>query len=77
MSKITIRFKSGRTKQVDATDLPKIRNTFPSVQVVVDKVRPPRPKREVDAIELSPADVDTLLMQGNAQSNDVNTISGE
>lgn len=47
MSKIKIRFKSGRTKEVDASELPKIRNTFPSVQVVVDKVKPPKPKREI------------------------------
>lgn len=46
MSKIKIRFKSGRTMDVEGNDLPRIRNLIPSVQVVVETPKPPKPKEE-------------------------------
>lgn len=46
MSKIKIRFKSGRTMDVEGDDLPRIRNLIPSVEVVVETPKPPKPKEE-------------------------------
>lgn len=46
MSKIKIRFKSGRTMEVEGNDLPRIRNLIPSVQVVVETPKPPKAKEE-------------------------------
>lgn len=65
MSKITIRFKSGRTSEIDDSELPRIRNHFPSVKVVVDTVKPPKAKPKSNAIELTPEEVENLPSEDN------------
>ena len=71
MSKITIRFKSGHTKEVDQSNLPRIKNIFPSVQVVtVEQAKPAKAKKK----ETNP---DDSVWTNPPESNDPNTISGE
>lgn len=65
MSKIKIRFKSGRTSEIDAAELPRIKNSFPSLKVVVDTMKPPKAKPKSNAVELTEEEVNNLPSEDN------------
>jgi uncharacterized protein Veg len=74
MAKITVRFKSGRTKEIDGEELPRIKNTFPSVQVVkIEQAKPPKAKAKTVA-EFNQISEE---VEADLETNDKNTISGE
>lgn len=74
MGKITVKFKRGGTREIDESDLPRIKNIFPSAQVVkVEQAKPPKAKVKTVA-EFNQISEE---VEGDLESNDKNTISGE
>lgn len=74
METITIRFKSGKTKEIDGNELPRIKNIFPSVEVVnIAQAKPPKPKGKTGADFKEKIEE----LEYDLHTNDKNTISGE